>query len=85
MNVKNTFEATVRYQNNRYFAVSDRGNWQIPEEAIHQFSIAGEETIVISADLQDQFCRFHYVVPAADVFNRQFEEWKGDSKDNSID
>lgn len=79
-----TIEATVRYQNNRYFAVIPQGQWQIEEEAVRQFAVADGETIVIEEpNPQDQFCKFQYVVPQADIFNRQFEEWKGDS-DGSV-
>jgi len=90
MNVKQTFEATVSYNNHnkRHYAhiESDRSTWAITPEDEQLFGINDSLTVVVSIPHnQDQFCKVEYVVPAADVFNRQFEEWKGDGKDNGID
>ena len=87
MNVENTIEAIVRYQNRRLFVVTQSGQlWAITDEDKNQFSLVDGLTVVIAQpEMIDQFCQVRYVVPQSEVFNRQFEEWQGDSKDNSID
>jgi hypothetical protein len=83
MNAKNTIEAVVKYQNGRHFAVNANGQWAITTEDNLKFSLQDSLTIVIAVpNPEDQFCQVEYVVSETEVFNRQFEEWEGDSKDN---
>jgi hypothetical protein len=66
MNVKNTIEATVTYQNRRYFAQTQSGQlWAITDEDVQRFAIHSELTIVIAEpEMMDQFCHVEYVFPS---------------------